>query len=76
MVTQCVMISSTGGFMSHAQMFSVSVSLITLSFAASRMFYTMRSNEDKEADPKLKMIFHVFPSGRMLKEALSFQPQL
>ena len=60
MVTQCVIICSTGR-MSYVQMFSVSASLITLSCAASKMFFTMRGNENKEADPKLNMMLHVFP---------------
>ena len=61
MVTQLVIITSTG-HISYTQMVSLPVSILALSFGASKAFFTIRSGDDKNPDPNLKMLLSViFP---------------
>ena len=61
MVTQSVIITSSG-HISYTQMVSLPVSILALSFGASKAFFTIRSGEDKNPDPNLKMLLSIiFP---------------
>ena len=61
LVTQALIICSTGTI-SISQTISLPVSLLSLSMAASKSFCTMRSGNQKEADPSLKrMITIILP---------------
>ena len=61
MVTQSVIITSSG-HISYTQMFSLPVSILALSFGASKAFFTIRSGDDKNPDPNLKMLLSIiFP---------------
>ena len=55
LVTQALIICSTGNI-SISQTISLPVSLLSLAMAASKSFCTMRSGNQKEADPNLKMM--------------------
>jgi hypothetical protein len=55
MITQLVIILSTGG-VSSAQLASLPLSFISLSFTASKAFFTLRDRETRETDPNIKMV--------------------
>ena len=55
LVTQSLIICSTGTI-SIPQAISLPVSLLSLAMAASKSFFTMRSGDDKEADPTLTLM--------------------
>jgi len=63
MVTQLVIITSSG-HISYTQMASLPVSILALSFGASKAFFTIRSGEDKNPDPNIMMLLIVL--GRTL----------
>ena len=54
-MTQLVIILSTGGA-SSSQLASLPLSFISLSFTASKAFFTLRDRETRETDPKIKMV--------------------
>ena len=55
MVTQLVIILSTGG-VSQSQLASLPVSFFSLSFTASKAFFTLRERQTRESDPTFKMV--------------------
>ena len=61
MVTQLVIILSTG-VVSQSQLASLPLSFFSLSFTASKAFFTLRDRERRESDPAFKMVaFTVLP---------------
>ena len=54
-VVQLVIVCSTGQI-SNAQMFSIPMSICSLAWASSRVFFIMRTREKSDPDPRLKLV--------------------